>query len=383
MKKICSLLLIGALLLSACPVQAQSAAPQAFYEGPSDRYSPAIAQQALTIAELSYQLLSQRLVLAGMGYLMIGDYNMNRPDGDDRHVVGYALYDKALEDGRRAVIVAIRGTADNGEWALNMDLMPSGNYDLPYAENFFLAAQDILDTHEAYFSSLENPVILVTGHSRGAAVANILAAELTDRFGAENVYGYTFATPRTVRGEYPAYGNIFNVINPCDLVTYLPFPEWGFERYGVDLILPVEEATEEQRQAVLAAYEKRLDKLGEDISASLPSRLIRDFTQALTDLMPSVEDGFLLRHALGHPGAAAEDEASMSGWELVSPLISTMLAWNTEGINAMLADLRTADSDFTPAVSAIDAIMTTATPGAAGSAHMPATYGAWLTVLTP
>ena len=73
----------------------------------------------------------------------------------------------------------------------------------------------------------------LTGHSRGAAVANIMASYLIDE-GAE-VFAYTYAAPyNTANTEASAekYDCIFNLVNANDFVPTLPMPEWGFTRYG-------------------------------------------------------------------------------------------------------------------------------------------------------
>ena len=79
----------------------------------------------------------------------------------------------------------------------------------------------------------------VSGYSRSAAVANDFAADAVDSGRFHGVYAYTFATPRTTREANPdRYHNIFNLINPQDVIPMIPFPEWGFERYGTDLFFP-------------------------------------------------------------------------------------------------------------------------------------------------
>jgi|GEM_PF-2530279 len=73
----------------------------------------------------------------------------------------------------------------------------------------------------------------LTGHSRGAAVANLMASYLIDE-GSE-VYAYTFAAPyNTANTEASAekYDCIFNLVNSNDFVPTLPMPEWGFTRFG-------------------------------------------------------------------------------------------------------------------------------------------------------
>lgn len=80
------------------------------------------------------------------------------------------------------------------------------------------------------------------GFSRSAAVANIVAADATLSKVFKAVYGYSVATPRTTRSvQAKDVDNIFNAIGAFDPVPKLPFPEWGYERYGVDLFTPAQE----------------------------------------------------------------------------------------------------------------------------------------------
>ena len=102
-----------------------------------------------------------------------------------------------------------------------------------------MIAQDL----EAYVHrlGLQQPTtrFLITGHSRGAAVANLLAAfldrgsyaagekETCPELVPEHIYAYTFATPNSCSdlAERTAsqYKNIFNIVNPEDVVPQLPF----------------------------------------------------------------------------------------------------------------------------------------------------------------
>lgn len=100
--------------------------------------------------------------------------------------------------------------------------------------------------------------LLVVGHSRGGAIANIVAAQADDELaGAKDdptweegalglgtgdaVMAYTFASPATTVSQDAhdaRYGNIFNIVNPSDIVPYLPLSAWGYGRYGEDRFLP-------------------------------------------------------------------------------------------------------------------------------------------------
>ena len=63
--------------------------------------------------------------------------------------------------------------------------------------------------------------VWISGYSRAAAVSNVTAGTLvnTGFLPKEDVYTYTFATPAAIL-EPPkeGYENIFNIIDPADLV---------------------------------------------------------------------------------------------------------------------------------------------------------------------
>ena len=332
-------------------------------------YDPSLSQDALSISEMCYTPVMQQLYLSARGYRRVGLYHQER-SGEREHVVTYMVYDRTVPDGRSEVIIAIRGTGE-GEWELNLDLMPSGDFDLPYAENFFLAAEDILSAQESYFETLSSPAFLVCGHSRGAAVANVLGAALTDRFGQENVFVYTFATPATVRGDAKDYPNIFNVLNPADLIPYLPLPQWGVGRYGTDILLPIGDET--LLEAAQAAYEKRIDKLSDFAMPDGRTDAAETLIGLLSALCPDVETTYTLRHALAHPGEAQENEAGITAGEFLFRLLS----------GGDTASLERAENDFTPMLSYIRAAGEELGGSWMWDMHMPGIYGAWMAAMDP
>lgn len=104
------------------------------------------------------------------------------------------------------------------------------------------------------FNNISNPIFLVTGHSLGAAVANLVAEHLNSCKDTnhcpgsrteKDIYSYTFATPKT-ENDISKYDdeknqNIFNILNNNDIVTFVPTnflkPNWsdnGWTRYGRD-----------------------------------------------------------------------------------------------------------------------------------------------------
>ena len=82
--------------------------------------------------------------------------------------------------------------------------------------------------------------IWISSFSRGSAVSNLAAADLTASGRFEDVYAYLYAVPRTTKNEV-SYANIINICGAYDPVTQIPLESWGYDRYGWDLYLPAEE----------------------------------------------------------------------------------------------------------------------------------------------
>ena len=117
-------------------------------------------------------------------------------------------------------------------------------------KGFDVAATRIKRVIDAYIdentvSEAENSILL-TGHSRGASIANILGTYYEDA-GDIRSYTYTFACPATTTESESitgCYSTIFNLINEDDFTSVMPLKEWGFKRYGTDVTLKVSENAE-------------------------------------------------------------------------------------------------------------------------------------------
>ncbi len=148
---------------------------------------------------------------------------------------------------RQLVVISVRGSVTPMDWV--MDLANQINSE---CINFETGCQEILNSLDSYLAlkGISDPIILVTGHSLGAAIANLVAAELNETEDASDIYSYTFATPNTINvtfsGEPTSYSNIFNFLNNNDLVPHFPMDgfvsEW--KRYGQDFHITMPWVTE-------------------------------------------------------------------------------------------------------------------------------------------
>ena len=176
-------------------------------------------------------------------------------DGTD--VVAYTLATKRIRSSstgqeKLLTVVVIRGSYGT-EWLSNVKIEESDDSvsDEDDHLGFTLAAREIVEDLEARAEAEDDGLersYLFCGHSRGGAVANLLASyadgssEGHDAIAsASDVRAYTFASPNCTSdadARDGRYGNIFNVVNPSDIITKLPLSSWGYGRYGNDVLLP-------------------------------------------------------------------------------------------------------------------------------------------------
>ena len=174
-------------------------------------------------------------------------------------------------DMRTLVVVDIRGTLTNRDWVTDIgaQINPDwGSFDAGMEiilKSLYHGTGDTENCKKcngnsngcAYckgyipFNNISNPIFLVTGHSLGAAVANLVANHLdscedtnccSGSRTVDDVYAYTFATPKTVKNKQGnEYQNIFNILNNNDVVPLVPtnilalnWGDNGWTRHGRD-----------------------------------------------------------------------------------------------------------------------------------------------------
>lgn len=181
------------------------------------------------------------------------DTYRSKPETDS---IAYGLASKKI-DGFTVLACAVCGGNYGAEWASNLtvgDGMRSEGFN-DAAGKVQAAVKDYLEKHPT-----EGPVKLwVSGFSRAAATSNIAAADLTDSGIFEDVYCYTFATPRTTR-EPVEYPNIFNIMQKDDPVPKVPLEDWNYGHYGNDLYL-VSLETDSDCAAVIEKADENYQKM--------------------------------------------------------------------------------------------------------------------------
>jgi hypothetical protein len=187
------------------------------------------------------------------GLYDVVDYNLASSYTDSDVSEAYIGHRKVTYNGttKEIVVIIVRGT--NGtikEWSSNFDLGTTAKYwniaDWIVQSNhkgFDVAATRILrclTQYESlsYIDKTVSRAYWVTGHSRGAGIANIIGARLIDQ--SKYVYDYTFAAPNTTTSSTAgSYIGIYNIINTDDLVPYMPMAVWGFTHYGKSVSISI------------------------------------------------------------------------------------------------------------------------------------------------
>ncbi len=154
------------------------------------------------------------------------------------NTIGFAMASKEINvNGNKYLLVStnVRGFTYGAEWVSNFELGESGNHQgFDKASDKVLAG--IVDYVKKYNTNNLKLKYWLTGYSRAGAVAGLTASKLTDQNREEtnNIYAYTFEAPAS-RVSDKKYENIFNYVNPDDLVTKIIPSSFNLVRPGVDI----------------------------------------------------------------------------------------------------------------------------------------------------
>ncbi len=328
-----------------------------------------------------HDLATASMALSGAAYLGGGDTGVQAALGElgFTGVQAYNYHPSAEKSGRAAAYVfarkkvpaagggsvwltaiVIRGTGEYMEWASNLNMGSGTDH-----EGFAKARDELLANLEKYLtaagiSDAERKTMryLVTGHSRGGAVANLTAASLTAG-GGQGVYAYTFAAPAvSFQSKKEGYENIFNIVSREDLVTRVPLSDWGCGRYGADLHLPTRERWGDAYDAAFAKMDQRYtDLTGQPYTVYQDPSAVERMVSAIRQLAPDAS------------GASLAMLSALLGGNLEG--LSDLVRSN--GLAALLLGKRAValSAELTPLLQRESAGMV--------SAHCMAGYYSWLT----
>ena len=150
------------------------------------------------------------------------------------NLFGYVVEDSDIG----ATVVSFRGTvgASLRNWIEDLHFSkttpykgsPTVRVHKGFYEAYFLLRTQI---HQLVNSK---PLVIVTGHSLGAALAQLCALDLRESFPGMQVSTVSFGTPRTGNQAFSDYfsavlaGNMMRVVHWKDIVTGVPPTELGF-----------------------------------------------------------------------------------------------------------------------------------------------------------
>jgi len=190
-------------------------------------------------------ILLEKLGLEDISNIKLNGYTQD-PDDITEILIGHLKLRYKGKD-RNMIVLVVRGTnGTNSEWTSNFDVgaattqytsLTGSHPEWTHKANhkgFDVTANRVISAVEKYLKtySLNEGSILITGHSRGAAVANLVGKYFEDKKTLKP-FTYAFATPNTTTSSnVSAYKTIFNVVNRDDMVPYMPLQKWGFKKYG-------------------------------------------------------------------------------------------------------------------------------------------------------
>ena len=190
-------------------------------------------------------ILLEKLGLEDISNIKLTGYTQD-PDDITEILIGHLKLRYKGKD-RNMIVLVVRGTnGTNSEWTSNFDVgadttqytnLTGSHPQWTHKANhkgFDVTANRVIEAVEKYLNtySLNEGSILITGHSRGAAVANLVGKYFEDKKTLKP-FTYTLATPNTTTDtNVEAYKTIFNIVNTDDMVPYMPLEKWGFGKYG-------------------------------------------------------------------------------------------------------------------------------------------------------
>lgn len=225
---------------------------------------------------------------AARKFFSVTEFDNCQPYGYDKKPTNDSIacvigHKNVVLKGQEETIIAIgiRGAGYGDEWSGNFRLGNSTDH-----AGFVKARKLVMEYLEQYiedfgYSFNGNLKFWITGYSRAAATANLVAATLNndgalngvkfdfvndikDRYSSGDVYAYTFETPLNTTSKEASdakYSNIYNFINRIDYVPKVAPSAWDYTRYGENLYMPSLETEGTRYYEYLDEMKKEYEKM--------------------------------------------------------------------------------------------------------------------------
>ena len=222
------------------------------------------------------------------------------------------------------------------DFETNDDYVSRSRFDsIGVGEGWYNAANKTIDYINEYISAnrITGKIkVWIAGFSRGGATANLAAGLLDNKIlndeeifsndvtlTRDDLYAYTFEAPQGANYnsetvEKPGselYNNIYNVVNPNDLVPKVAMSEYGFTRFGIDKFITTEffdpDNFADNRDVFLNLYEEngtpRSEYKADDFKmygtplkkmAPLVAELVACLPAGVAEVVSQIKDGTIL-----------------------------------------------------------------------------------------
>ncbi len=262
-----------------------------YFNNPSTTYNSSLATTSLTFAmasfasnidktDTTYRYRNADYFLKSINFTNF-DVNDDYKKNPMTDTFGVVMATKKVKD-YTIIAVGTRGGNYEMEWASNFTLGDGSIY--KGHQGFYEASTIYLNSLEDYINkyNIEGKIKLWSvGYSRGGACNNIAIGRIDQKINnnetlfngkiklnKEDIYCYCFEPPMgasfldDISPRSEIYSNIFNIVNPNDLVPKVAPKEFHFTRFGIDYYLPDKIRNrnyEELVKNVITNYQKMSD----------------------------------------------------------------------------------------------------------------------------
>lgn len=305
--------------------------------GYTDGFTYDIKNKRLSSQDPNSGYIDLKMKLNMDGFLVDDKYMYQNYSDNNRDNCSYSIV--SCEAKKEVyVYIIIRGT-DGVEWFGNMKCTGE-KYSSNQKDHYsFRNGMEVVKKRlEAYLveKNLESANIVITGHSRGAAVANLLAKEMIDMKNGsiaqkgktktiKSVCSYNFATPNCTLSKSTNLGEYSTIFNFCfedDFVPQVPMSNWGYNKYGITFSTDSEELFNSNLE-----YKKLRAKIRPDKKFSYNALGTKDLVDHLSTYWKNVEEYYNTYYKLAK---IADIDQKISLFEYMHNIVATALEGNSK-----------------------------------------------------